>query len=430
MVETAVAQNKTSAPRVETTAGTIEGVNNSGVYEYKGVPYAKPPVRRLRWRPPQPLESWSGVRSTKNFGPRCIQRNLFEEMVFRSYGMSEDCLYLNVWSPTNQEGAGLPVLVYFYGGELLAGDGSEPRYDGENMARTKGIVTLTVNYRLSVFGFFAHPELSAESPHNASGNYGLLDQAAALRWVRQNISQFGGDPNRITIAGESAGSMSVSAHMASPLSRDLIAGAIGESGSIMGTFSTISLEQAERKGVNFQKVVGADSVGQLRDMSFEKLIKVMNNPQIDNFSVAVDGYFLPKRPVEIYDAGEQADVPLLLGWNSQEMSYQALLVGQEPTPENYKELIKNLYPFNTERVLELYPGNTREQVIQSAEDLTTDRFIRFSTWKWGDIHAETSGSPVYRYYYTHSRPPKVTTDESSSSSSSSSGAEYLRRLNT
>ena len=179
----------------------------AGYASFKGIPFAEPPVGDLRWKPPQPAKRWEGVRKADKFGPRAMQRAVFGDMNFRSDGMSEDCLYLNVWTPAKGKDERLPVLVYFYGGGFVAGDGSEPRYDGESMAR-RGIVAVTVNYRLGVFGFLAHPELTKESPHHASGNYGLLDQNAAFRWVRQNIAAFGGDPARVTIAGESAGSIS------------------------------------------------------------------------------------------------------------------------------------------------------------------------------------------------------------------------------
>ena len=206
-------------PVVTISHGELVGAFDAatGVYSFKGIPFAAPPVGELRWQAPQPVQPWSGVREAIRFGPRAMQLPVFGDMNFRSNGMSEDCLYLNVWTPDPSPSARLPVLVYFYGGGFIAGDGSEPRYDGEQMAR-RGIVALTVNYRLGVFGFFAHPELSAESPHGCSGNYGYLDQNAALRWVRENIAAFGGDPERVTIAGESAGSASVSAQMMSPLS--------------------------------------------------------------------------------------------------------------------------------------------------------------------------------------------------------------------
>src|SRR6266550_1498011 len=231
---TVFASSAVAQDRVKTANGIIEGSSeqSSGIRVFKGVPFAAPPVGGLRWQPPQPVKSWKGVRKADQFGPRCMQRPIFGDMGFRSNGMSEDCLYLNVWTPAKSSIERLPVLVYFYGGGFVAGDGSEARYEGESMAR-KGIVALTVNYRLGVFGFLAHPELTKESPRHASGNYGLLDQNAALRWVQKNIAAFGGDPKKVTIAGESAGSIAVSAQMASPLSKDLIAGAIGESGALI-----------------------------------------------------------------------------------------------------------------------------------------------------------------------------------------------------
>ena len=216
------------AEPVRVQSGLLSGVSGSDptVRVFKGVPFASPPVGDLRWKAPQPVKNWKGVRKADHFGARPMQLPLYGDMIWRSVGISEDCLYLNVWTPAKSKKERLPVLVYFYGGGFVAGDGAEPRYDGESMAR-RGIVAVTVNYRLGIFGFFAHPELTQESPHHASGNYGLLDQNAALEWVHKNVAAFGGDPKHITIAGESAGSFSVSAQMASPLSKHLIAGAIG-----------------------------------------------------------------------------------------------------------------------------------------------------------------------------------------------------------
>src|SRR5438876_3166700 len=260
--------------RVKTANGIVEGSpeQSSGIRTFKGIPFAAPPVDDLRWQPPQPVPNWKGLRKADQFGPRCMQRPIFGDMGFRSNGMSEDCLYLNVWTPAKSSKERLPVLVYFYGGGFVAGDGSEARYQGESMAR-KGIVALTVNYRLGVFGLLAHPELTKESPRHASGNYGLLDQNAALRWVQQNIAAFGGDPKKVTIAGESAGSVSVSAQMASPLSRDLIAGAIGESGSIVGTLSAVPLAEGEQNGEKFATAIGATSLAALRAMPAEQLLE-------------------------------------------------------------------------------------------------------------------------------------------------------------
>ena len=394
-----------SAQIVQTTNGSVEGITEaSGVRVFKGIPYAAPPIRDLRWKPPQPAADWEGTRPADRFGPQCMQARVFGDMMFRSEGMSEDCLYLNVWTPATSADEQLPVLVYFYGGGFIAGDGSEPRYDGESMAQ-KGIVTVTLNYRLGIFGFLAHPALTAESPHGASGNYGLLDQTQALRWVQENIAAFGGDPTRVTIAGESAGSASVSAQMASPLSKNLIAGAIGESGSLMGTLPPVSLAEAEQIGVQFADRIGAASLEALRALSATQLLERASQPGTPRFPLTTDGYLFPKPILEIYANGEQAHVPLLLGWNSQEMPYQFLLGQNEPTPENFAQVVRNLYGEHADAVLALYPASTVEETKQSATDLAGDRFIGYSTWKWSDLHRQTSDAPVYRYFYAHPRPP-------------------------
>jgi para-nitrobenzyl esterase len=392
--------------RVKTTAGVVEGSGRqaSGVRAFKGIPFAQPPVGELRWRPPQAPKSWEGVRRADKFGPRCMQHPVFGDMNFRSDGMSEDCLYLNVWTPAKSDKEKLPVLVYFYGGGFIAGDGSEPRYDGEGLAR-RGVVSVTLNYRLGLFGFLAHTELSKESAHKASGNYGLLDQAAALRWVRDNIAAFGGDPKRVTVAGESAGSASVSAQMASPLSRDLIAGAIGESGSVLSTMRAVPLAQAEADGTKFAAEVGAKSLAELRALPTERLMEATAKQPFGRFPIAVDGYFFTEPPHETYAAGRQARVPLLVGWNSEEMTWRALLGGDEPTPENYEKAVRKLYGARAEEALKLYPARTREEVIEAATDLAGDRFIGYSTWKWFDLHTRTAGRPVFRYLYAHPRPP-------------------------
>jgi para-nitrobenzyl esterase len=408
LVQVAAAQpGKTasgSANRVKTANGVVEGVaEKSGIRSFKGIPFAAPPVGDLRWKEPQPVKNWTGVRKADKFGPRAMQRPIFGDMNFRSNGVSEDCLYLNVWTPAKTGTERLPVLVYFYGGGFVAGDGSEPRYDGESMAQ-KGIVALTVNYRLGLFGFLAHPELTRESPHKASGNYGLMDQRAALQWVQQNIAAFGGDPKKVTVAGESAGSYSVSAQMASPQARNLIAGAIGESGSLLSLQPTMTLAQGEEAGVKFAGEAGANSLAALRAMPAEQLLEVTAKPGVAWFWPVVDGYFFPKSPTEIFQAGEQARVPLLAGWNSEEMSYRTLLGEDPPTPENYAKAVQKVYGDQASQVMQLYPATTEEEVMQAATNLAGDRFIGYSTWKMIDVHARTSGQPVYRYYYERPRP--------------------------
>ena len=397
-----VAQLNNTPPQVKTANGILEGVDESGVKTFKGVPFAAPPVGNLRWREPQPVQNWSGVRKANKFGPRAMQLPVFGDMNFRSDGMSEDCLYLNVWTPAKTGNEKLPVLVYFYGGGFMAGDGSEPRYDGESMAR-RGIVAITVNYRLGVFGFFAHSELTQESPHHASGNYGLLDQSAALQWVQKNIVLFGGDPKKITIAGESAGSYSVSAQMASPHSKNIIAGAIGESGSLLGN-PTASLQDAEKAGSDFAKSLNKNSLADLRAMSAEEVLKATATAGFGRFPICVDGYFFPKPPIEIYENGEQAHVPLLVGWNSQEMAYQMILQQDKPTLVNYKKAVQKLYKEKSSEALRVYNASNDEEVEQVATDLASDRFIGFSTWRWCNVQSKTGGKPVYRYLFARPRP--------------------------
>ncbi|CCG99409.1 Carboxylesterase [Fibrella aestuarina BUZ 2] len=397
---------QSTRPVVRVANGPLEGTQEaSGVYAYKGIPFAQAPVGKLRWREPQPAQNWSGTRQATQFGPRAMQLPIFGDMNFRSNGVSEDCLYLNVWTPAKpgQKG-GLPVLVYFYGGGFMAGDGSEPRYDGESMAK-RGIVALTVNYRLGVFGFMAHPELTAESPHKASGNYGFLDQQAALAWVQRNIAAFGGDPKRVTIAGESAGSVSVSAQMASPLSKNLMAGAIGESGSLLGTLSPVSLADAEAAGKKFGEAIGATTLDALRALPADKLLADASKPGMGRFSPCIDGYFFPKSVAAIFAAGEQARVPLLAGWNSEEMNGRAILgQGNAPTVANYTAAVQKLYADKAPDALKAYAAADDAAVEQVATDLAGDRFIGFSTWKWIDLHSQTSGKPVYRYLYARPRP--------------------------
>lgn len=400
-------QAQTSQVKIEN--GMLEGTINAATHirSFKGIPFAAPPVGDLRWKEPQPVKNWDGVLKADHFGNNAMQKNVFGDMMFRSAGMSEDCLYLNVWTPAKSSKEKLPVLVYFYGGGFVAGDGSESRYDGESMAQ-KGIVTLTVNYRLGVFGFLAHPELTAESPHHASGDYGLLDQHAALEWVKKNIAAFGGDPSRVTIAGESAGSIAVCAQMVSPLSKNLIAGAIGESGGMIApTIPAIALAEGEKNGVKLGEMIHAPSLSALRATPADQLLEMASRQGMPPMSPTVDGYFLTKSPDDVLAAGEQAHIPLLVGWNSAEIPYQAFMWGDAPTPENYVKKLKQFYPDKADEVLKLYPGANQQEVIKSATELASDRFIVYSTWKWADLAAQTGGKPVYTYIFGKPRPAMV-----------------------
>ncbi len=395
-------------PRVTLPAGTIEGrpatVDGVELHEFQGIPYAAPPLAALRWKPPQPVTPWRGVRKAQRFGPRCMQLPLFSDMVFRSDGMSEDCLYLNVWTPASGKSAKLPVLVYFYGGGFVGGDGSELRYDGASLAG-KGIVTVTVNYRLGVFGFFALPALAAESPQHAAGNYGLLDQVAALRWVRANIARFGGDPTQVTIAGESAGSIAVSALTASPLSRHLFARAIGESGALIAPIAPLPLATMEQHGQAFAAKLGDGSLAALRALPAKTLLQATAG-QSGDADVDLDGWFLGEPPALTFARGAQAQVPLLLGSNSQEGFYTGILKDQAPTPEHYRVALHKLFGAQADRALALYPGGSTAEVKRSATALASDFFIAHTTWRWMDLQRRSSHAPVYFYYFAQSRPAK------------------------
>ena len=403
LLAAALAGDALSQPRVRTANGTVQGVVlGTGIALFKGIPFAAPPVGSRRWKPPQPPANWQGVRAATRFGPQCMQARIYGDMVFRNEGTSEDCLYLNVWTPTPASAKRLPVLVYMYGGGFSAGDGSEPRYDGENLAR-RGLVVVTMSYRLGIFGFFSHPELSRESPEHASGNYGLMDQAAALRWVKTNITAFGGDPARVTIAGESAGSFSVCALMASPMAKGVFAGAIGESGALFGaTLRTASLAATEQDGVTFAKAIGALSLAQLRTLSAHELLAASGRAGLPGFRPNVDGAFLPETAAAIYAAGKQAHVPLMAGWNSEEAPGRAVLA--DPTFENFVASFNRIFGARATYALTIYPGTTPQEIARSATDLASDQFIAYGTWKWLDEHSRT-GQPVYRYYFSRPRPP-------------------------
>lgn len=394
------------AVQVTIEHGIIEGNYNThdGIQSYLGVPFAKPPVGDLRWKEPQPLEHWDGIKQTKSFGPRPMQTIVYGDMKSRSNGISEDCLYLNIWTPALRNTKDLPVLVYFYGGGNVAGDASERRYDGRSMAK-KGIVVVSANYRLNVFGFLAHPQLSAEAPYKASGNYGLIDQHAALQWVQKNVEAFGGNPDKVTIAGESTGSMAVSLQMASPMSKDLIAGAIGESGAAINPISPVPLKKAENIGSEFAEKAGYPTIEQLRKLSAREIYEIYKESKRFRFPIVIDGYFLPKSLPEIFNSKEQAQVPLLLGWNSAELPGMAFMQGQPYVEESYINKVKEKYPQQYDEVLELYPYGSEKEIEYSATALASDRWMGYSTWKWFDLHRKNSNQPVFRYLYNKIRPP-------------------------
>lgn len=392
-----------SSHEIITPSGSVEGIEeNDVVIAFKGIPYAKAPVGERRWKAPEPFGKWEGMLKAKQFGPKAMQTNIFGDMVFRSNGTAEDCLYLNIWKPKNTGKKLLPVLVYYYGGGFVAGDGSEPRYDGTSMAE-QGIVSVTVNYRLGVFGFLALPELTKESGQNSSGNYGLMDQALALKWVYDNIAAFGGDPKKITIAGESAGSVSVSALMASPLSKNMIAGAIGESGSILGALPALPLSEVEKSGERFMKLTNSQSIADMRALPADTILAHASKFGLFNFNRSIDGVFFSKDPEIIFSNGEQANVPLLAGWNSEESNDRSIMGNEKLTVDNFKKAVSKRFGKNADALLKVYAPSNDNEVKQAANDLAGDMFISFSTWKWLEKQKQT-GQPVYRYYYEQPRP--------------------------
>lgn len=396
-------------PIVTIDSGNIEGATESKVRIFRGIPFAAPPIGDLRWREPQPVAPWQGIRKATEFGPRCMQQPLFSDMMFRSPGVGEDCLYLNVWTPAELNGAPhqkLPVLVYIYGGGFLAGDSSEKRYDGAGMAR-RSIVVVTMNYRLGVFGFFVHPELTSSSPRQASGNYGLLDQVAALAWVKRNIAAFGGNPRRITVAGESAGSISVSALMASPLSRRDIAGAIGESGAMMLGLTPRPRVDAEAKGLAFARSIGSPTLAALRALPADKLLAAQGDAKDLPFDPVIDGYFLTEPPAATFSGGRAAHVPLLVGSNSQEAPGSSIFGDGPPTVANYRSGLTRIFGDKAEAVFALYPAKTDADVLSISTVLASDVSLALPTWKWFDLQRR-AGAPTYYYYFTRVRPRFVT----------------------
>ena len=392
---------------VKTSYGILEGLDISGIKTFKGVPFAAPPTGDNRWREPQPLQPWQGIRECHDYAPDPMQEPIFGDMNFGADSISEDCLYLNIWTPAITMNEKLPVLIYFNGGGLMAGSGSEPRYAGMAMAR-RGMICVTANYREGIFGFFAHPELSKETAYKGSGNYGFLDQQAAIRWVHENISLFGGDPERITIAGESAGSMSVSALMASPLSRGLFAQAIGSSGSVIADKRVKSLAEAEKAGMEMMRRMGYKNVKEMRKVPAEVLMKQANVRNVPVYNI--DNHFLTEQPLATYAAGRQMRVPLLVGGNSLEMSPAAYfgyitMSGREITMEDIAKTASGMFGDNTDEMLSLYGITAPDDIYkQPGIDLCGDLFLAYSTWRWGNIHNATSGQPVYRYLYSRERP--------------------------
>ena len=397
-------------------SGMIDGGASSdgAMRVYKGVPYARPPVGDLRWRAPQPAEPWTGVRKTEAFAPICMQpdpppgNSLFKTLFFTPAGpKSEDCLYLNIWTTATPGGPKQPVMVWIPGGGFRAGSASGPIYDGESLAR-RGVTVVSINYRLWKFGYLAHPGLTAESEHHASGNYGLMDQIATLQWVQRNIGAFDGDPAQVTIFGQSAGSYSVNYLVASPLAKGLFARAIGESGaafapatagSIMG-HTLLPLADAEKGGQRLADVMGAKSIAELRRKSPEDILAVPSPDRYESSWPMLDGYVLPNSVDNIFANGRQNDVPVLTGTNADEgslfPSVGALAAYQD-------QARKNFGPRATE-FLGLYPASSDADTRKASETAFRDTLAGWENWSWVRAQSKTGKAPIYYYYFTR-KPP-------------------------
>ncbi len=378
----------------------IAAPSAEGIRVYKGLPYAAPPTGERRWREPAPVPAWRGVRAVDKFAPNCLQPKIYGDIDPFAPAMSEDCLYLNIWTAATR-GEARPVFVWIHGGSYLAGYGGERRHDGTVLAR-KGVIVVTLNYRLGVFGFMAHPQLNAESPHRASGNYALMDMIAALRWIKRNISKFGGDANRVTIAGESAGSDAVSRLMASPEAHGLFQRAIGESGAAFGTEPDDTQAAAEAKGLAFARAMDSDDIATLRKRSSaEILAEELAAGQNWAFDPTIDGWILPAPASEIFAAGKQNDVPLLLGWNANEGS---LFEGGVFGTQSLSDMLSARFGDKSADAAKFYPSATPDEEHRSRVAFGGDAVIAQPTWSWAAAQSKTGHAPVYLYLFNQHPP--------------------------
>ncbi len=402
----------TAAPAASTQpvvmeSGSIVGVVEAGgVRSYKGIPYAAPPTEHLRWRAPRPVQPWSAARPAHEFGAQCAQAERLGDIDPFNDRYSEDCLFLNVWTPADAQRP-LPVMVWIHGGSFNIGAGSEPWYDGTNLAK-KGVVVVTLNYRLDVFGFLAHPQLR-EPGCAASGNYGLMDQIAALRWVRRNIAAFGGDPAAVTVFGESAGAVAISALMISPPARGLFARAIAQSGSILtargAASSLVDVRTAEADGDAFARELGAGSIAELRAVGVRRLLdeSLKSKERFGRFRPVIDDCVLPD-PLTAFAAGRQRDIPLLIGWTADEGVLFNLRVRSGGEPRDLEGEFRRRFGADADELLRLYPVGSREQTIASTDAFIGDEVFGQRGWLWAQLQRRRGQQPVYRYVF-NLRPP-------------------------
>lgn len=386
---------------VKTAHGKVEGSTNTdqSVRIFKGIPFAAPPVGDLRWKIPQPVKNWKGVKNCTEFSASPIQNKpqpfycWSEEFIAQPEPLSEDCLYLNIWTSAKSKKAKQPVFVWIYGGGLNSGSANCAIYDGEEMAK-KGIVYVSINYRVGVLGFMAHPELSAEAGNNSSGNYGFFDQMEALKWVQKNIAAFGGDPANVTIAGQSAGSFSVNALIASPLAKGLFQKAIAQSGGLLSNRLSQNLEAAEKQGLNFMQKAKANNLADLRKMPAAELQVLSQNRELGQFGVTLDGYFLPNNLLEHFKNGKQNHVPILTGWVAGDGDF---LGDKKMTVEEYKAEAQNKYGEKAGAFLNIFPANTEDEVKADNKKMTLIGFAGMPAHQLANFNTK----PTYLYYFNH-----------------------------
>jgi para-nitrobenzyl esterase len=391
---------------VKTTYGVVSGQKDSrsSVTVFKGIPYAAPPVGELRWRPPVAPAAWKGVRKADEFAASCMQSVHGDFLPWTKEFLvqnqtSEDCLYLNIWSPKLSAAADLPVVVFIHGGSFSEGSGSVAVYDGTNLAGT-GLVIVTINYRLGVFGFFAHPDLTAESSHHASGNYGLMDQIAALQWVQSNIRAFGGDPRRVTIWGQSAGAFSVGALLASPQAKGLFQRAVADSGLGIAELPMHGLPDAEQAGVQFANSHNAHSIRELRAIPAAELLPRPGDYSGPRFTPNIDGWILPQSPRALSGQGVDSDVPVITGYQAND----GMLSGPPiHTPSDFAAMAHRFYGGMAEEFLRLYPAQKEDEVRSAALESSRDR-ERVSMVLWSTERLKNHKGPVYTYYFDRAIP--------------------------
>jgi len=389
------AAHSDKAPIITIDRGKLQGFEENGVLRFFGIPYAAPPVGDLRWKAPQPVKPWQGVRQATEFGPICRQISALKSR------QSEDCLTLNVSAPIRKATQAYPVLVWIHGGGLNQGSGSDWGLYGKSLV-DRGMIVVTINYRLGVFGFFAHPELEAEAPDHISGNQGFRDQIAALQWVKSNIAAFGGDPNCVTIAGASAGGGSVAALTVSPLAKGLFQRAIAESGVAMSLPEKVTAEKAR---IDFAQALQAPHIAELRKLNADDLLKQNSQPLPD-----IDGVVFIEHPQQSFAAGHQNNVPILLGWNADEgVDIASTFFGsQDVTAANYEALLhKTFGPEIPAIIQKQYPGKSDEEAKNSTIQLAID-IMGLMHFSWATMQEKTKTKPAYLYYFVHSpaEPPK------------------------